>query len=40
MGCHEGDEGYEYDRQVEFGAPTEENDWDDSESEDDILTLP
>ena len=35
-----GDEGYEYDRQVEFGAPTEENDWDDSESEDDILTLP
>ena len=25
-----GDEGYQYDVQVDFGPPTEDNDWDDS----------
>ena len=28
-----GDEGYEYDKQVDFGKPTEDNDWDSSTEE-------
>ncbi|QDZ24204.1 putative centrosomal protein [Chloropicon primus] len=37
-----GDEGYVYDKQVDFGQPTEDNDWDstDEEDEDEDLPLP
>ena len=36
-----GDEGYQYDVQVEFDAPTEDNDWDSTDDDvDEDIPLP
>ena len=35
-----GDEGYVYDKQVDFGQPTEDNDWDSTDEEDEDADLP